>query len=76
MTEYILGATAVMTVLINSFLVYYLISYRFIEKAAETGNKEVVNFVLAPIAKESPLDTEILATEVIAGGVYDEGDKR
>jgi|GEM_PF-4840105 len=74
MVEHILGATAVISVLINSLLAYYLLSDRHYEKAFEADKNEIVNFVLKPVQNKFILDTEILATEVIAGGVPGEGD--
>jgi hypothetical protein len=66
---YILGITAVFTLLLNLLLTRYLIKDKIYRSTLECNNKDVVNFVLTPAVKmENAADTEILATEIMPNG--------
>lgn len=67
--EYILCTTAVVTLLLNLLLVRYLLKEKLKADSAEIKRNDIVHFTLKPPVKmETEIDTEILATEIIAKG--------
>ena len=71
MDIYLLGITAIFTLVLNSLLTLYLVkdkmnAYTYIE-----NKNEIINFVLTPsIQNEFAVETEILSTEIISKGDY------
>ena len=71
MDIYLLGITAIFTLVLNSLLTLYLVkdkmnAYTYIE-----NKNEIINFVLTPsIHNEYAVETEILSTEIISKGDY------
>lgn len=74
MNIYILGTTAIFTLVLNSFLTMYLIKDKSNVDSSRENKKEIINFVLTPSGrKEIVRETEILSTEIISHGDNDNG---
>lgn len=69
MNTYLLGATAIFTLVLNLFLTMYLLKEKVNTYSLEENKNEIINFVLtqnSPI--EVAIDKEVLATEIISHG--------
>jgi hypothetical protein len=66
---YILGTIAILTLALNLFLVFYLLTDKNDVYSNDGSKEEVINFVLSSaVQNELASETEILETEIIASG--------
>lgn len=69
MNIYLLGTTAIFTLVLNLFLTMYLIKDKINVYSYDGNKKEIINFVLTPgIQNEIATETEVLSTEIISHG--------
>lgn len=69
MNIYILGAIAIFTLVLNLFLVLYLLKDKNDVNSNDGSKNEIINFVLSSgVQNEIATETEILATEIVASG--------
>jgi hypothetical protein len=66
MIKYLLAATAVITLILNLLLTFYVVRSRWSAYSPEADSHEVIDFVLAPDdQEENAEDTRLLDTEII-----------
>ena len=71
MDIYLLGTTAIFTLVLNLFLTLYLVKDKMKAYTYVENKNEIINFVLTPsIQNEFAVETEILSTEIISKGDY------
>jgi len=74
MNIYLLGTTAIFTLVLNLFLTLYLLKDKINIDSHHGNKKEIINFVLTPSGrKEMVTETEVLSTEIISHGDKDDG---
>ena len=71
MDIYLLGITAIFTLVLNLLLALYLVKNKMDAYTYVENKNEIINFVLTPsIQNEYAVETEILSTEIISKGDY------
>jgi hypothetical protein len=66
---YILGTIAILTLALNLFLVFCLLTDKNDVYSNDGSKEEIINFVLSSVVQnEFASETEILETEIIASG--------
>ena len=69
MNIYLVGTTAIFTLVLNLLLTLYLLKDKMNVNSYDGNKKEIINFVLTPNAQnEIVTETEVLSTEIISRG--------